>query len=116
MFTGREKIVKAVKEIDDGIIIELQGSFDMSCSRDLRQQMLDILVEAPQVLIIDMTDVDCMDSSGLAILIEALKMSKRKMCKMRLASLNKRVRGVFEIARLEDLFEIYDTVASASNV
>ena len=113
MFTGREKVIKDVKEIDNGVIVELQGSFDMSCSMDLRQQMMDILVSPPKKLIVDMTEVECMDSSGLAILIEALKMSKRKMCSMKLAGMNKRVKGVFEIARLETLFDIYDSVEKA---
>ncbi len=113
MFTGREKIIKGVRDIDKGIVVELQGSFDMSCSNDLRQQMLDILVNPPKKLIVDMQDVECMDSSGLAILIEALKMANRKMCTMRLAAMNKRVKGVFEIARLETLFDIYETVEMA---
>ncbi len=113
MFTGREKVIKGVRTINDGVVVELQGSFDMSCSKDLRQQMMDILVEPPKMIIIDLTEVECMDSSGLAILIEALKMSKRKMCTLRLAGMNKRVKGVFEIARLENLFEIFDNVESS---
>lgn len=113
MFTGREKVIKGVRTVNDGVVVELQGSFDMSCSKDLRQQMMDILVEPPKTIIIDLAEVECMDSSGLAILIEALKMSKRKMASLRLAGMNKRVKGVFEIARLENLFDIYDNVESS---
>lgn len=114
MFSGKEKVIKGVKNIAGGVIVQLQGSFDMSCSSDLRQQMMDILVNPPQTLIVDMTDVECMDSSGLAILIEALKLSRRSKCNMKLAAINKRVKGVFEIARVETLFDIYTDVKSAT--
>ena len=113
MFSGKEKVIKGVKEIDGGYLVQLQGSFDMSCSNDLRQQMMDILVNPPQKMIIDMADVECMDSSGLAILIEALKLSRRSNCNMKLAAISKRVKGVFEIARVDSLFDIYDDVKSA---
>lgn len=113
MFTGREKVIKGLRNVGESVIVELQGSFDMSCSKDLRQQMMDILVEPPKQIIIDMSDVECMDSSGLAILIETLKLAKRKLCSLRLANMNKRIKGVFEIARLENLFDIYDNVEMA---
>ncbi len=107
------KIIKDIRKVDDSIILELSGSFDMSCSMDLRQELLSILQDPPKKLIVDMAGVDCMDSSGLATLIEGLKLSKKKMCNLRLSGVNERVRGVFEIARLESMFDFYDSVVLA---
>ena len=113
MLNDKNKIIKDIRKVDDCVIFELAGSFDMSCSMDLRQELLSVLQEPPKKLIVDMAAVDCMDSSGLATLIEGLKLSKKKMCKLRLSGVNERVRGVFEIARLESMFDFYDSVALA---
>ena len=113
MLNEKKKIIKEIKKIDDAVIFELAGSFDMSCSMELRQELHDVLRDAPKKLIIDMAAVDCMDSSGLATLIEALKLSRKKMCSLRLSGINTRVKGVFEIARLESMFEFHDSVVSA---
>ena len=115
MLNKDNKIIKDIKKAEDHVIFELAGSFDMSCSMNLREELLDVLQSPPKKLIIDMANVDCMDSSGLATLIEALKISKKKMCQLILVGINNRVKGVFEIARLESMFDFSDSVDNALN-
>lgn len=54
-----------------------------------------------------------MDSSGLGTLVEALRWSRRNGGQLKLVGLAESVRSVFEISRLETVFEIYDTEAEA---
>ena len=56
-----------------------------------------------------MTEVSFMDSSGLAVLVGALKQSRTNNSELKLAGLTKDVKAIFEICRLETIFQIYDT-------
>ncbi|HPW65316.1 MAG TPA: STAS domain-containing protein, partial [Candidatus Omnitrophota bacterium] len=59
----------------------------------------------PKILI-DLSKVDYMDSSGIATFVEAFQRTKRYSGRLILAGLTAAVRGVFEIAKLENIFEI----------
>jgi anti-sigma B factor antagonist len=60
-----------------------------------------------------MTQVEFMDSSGLATLVGALKWCRRNGSQLKLVGLVQRVRNIFEISRLESIFQIYDSEAEA---
>lgn len=85
----------------------LTGDIDMECSPDLRVAMKEIILEKIPQIVIDMSSVSYMDSSGVATLVEVLQQVKRYKGRLILIGLQSRVRSVFEIARLTDIFEIY---------
>lgn len=64
-------------------------------------------------LIVDMTGVDSMDSSGLGALIGIMKKIAEQDIEMKIASLQDKTRLVFEITRAYKLFDIFDTVEEA---
>lgn len=64
---------------------------------------------------LDMSGVDFMDSAGLGALIATLKHITERGGDMKIASLQKKPRMVFEITRAYKIFEIYDTVDDAVN-
>ncbi|QOJ01480.1 MAG: STAS domain-containing protein [Phycisphaeraceae bacterium] len=64
-------------------------------------------------LIVDLSNVHFMSTPGLAALVEALQSSKRHQTRLVLCGLQERVRAVFEIARLQQLFVIKPDAASA---
>ena len=63
--------------------------------------------------IIDLKQVDFMDSAGLGTLIATLKKITERGGDMKIACLQKKPRMVFEITRAYKVFEIYDSVAEA---
>jgi len=65
------------------------------------------------MVIIDMNEVEFMDSSGLAVLVEALQLTRRDNRVLKLVGLHPRVRSMFEISRLDNLFQIYNSQAEA---
>lgn len=95
------------------MILTLAGQVDMSNAVELRGAILEAIEERPEDLLINMTDVDFMDSSGLAILVEGLQLSNKKGFHLKLVGLQARVRSVFEISRLESLFQIFETESEA---
>lgn len=99
---------------EEGIVVASPvGEVDLASSPALRTRLSQIISESPNRLIIDLSQVPYMDSSGVATLVEALQQSRRQSTTLVLASLQDRVKSVFEIARLDTVFDIKADVASA---
>ena len=107
------EIVKGVSHRGQAVVVALAGEIDMDTSAAVRNRILGLLRDHPPLLVVDMTAVEFMDSSGLGTLVEALRWSRRNGGQLKLVGLADNVRSVFEIARLETVFEIYDTEAEA---
>ena len=106
-------IIRQIRSVDKGVVVELCGQIDMNNSVELRGALLQTLESSPEVLIVHLGDVEFMDSSGLATLVEGLKQCNDRKCALRLCQMQARVKSVFEIARLDTLFPIFDTEAEA---
>ncbi len=106
-------VVRSVIQDKGATILTLNGQIDMTNAVELRGAILETLNNPTNKLIINMTDLDFMDSSGLATLVEALQLSKKNNRQLRLVGLQSRVRHVFEISRLDNLFEIFETESEA---
>ncbi len=103
----------ATESIDDGVRVKLHGEIDLSVSPQIRQQLLALLKDKPGRLVVDLSDVQYMDSSGVATLVEALQKQRRNKGKMVLYGLQPKVRGIFEVSRLDMVFEIVDDLDEA---
>ncbi|KPK75170.1 MAG: hypothetical protein AMJ79_12365 [Phycisphaerae bacterium SM23_30] len=95
------------------VVLELSGDIDLHRSVDLRSSLLETLGEQPAVTVINMREVGFMDSSGLATLVEAMQLSRRYGGQLKLVGISRRVRSIFEISRLDKIFQIYDNEAEA---
>ncbi len=97
---------------DDHVVFVLVGDIDLESSRRLRSDLLDALSTGEERVVVDMTGVDFMDSTGLAALVGAWKVV-RDAGSFRVAGANPVVHRVLTITGMEDVFEIHDDVASA---
>lgn len=70
----------------------------------------------PAALVIDMSGVRYVDSSGLGVLIGIYASCEREGRKMLLAGMNDRVWELFRVCKIEDVFTRYSTVADAEHV
>ena len=105
MTSGQEMIVEVVQQ-DETVIASPVGEIDLARSPSLRNHLAEVLAKQPPRLIIDLSQVPYMDSSGVATLVEALQQTRSKGCTLVLAGMQDRVRSVFEIARLDTVFTI----------
>ena len=106
--TGTDLIPAARKE-GDAVIVSVRGEIDLQNSPELRTELLDLLVKhAPQRLVLNLSQVPYMDSSAIAVLVELLQKLRRSGGKVYLTSLQPRVKGLVEIARLGSIFGIVD--------
>jgi len=106
-------VIKAIRNHDQDVIVELAGEIDMKCSAKIKNKFKEVFRNKPHAVIVDMTRVSFMDSSGLAVLVGALKRSRINNSELKLAGLTKDVKAIFEICRLETIFQIFDTLNEA---
>lgn len=94
----------------------MRGDVDLSATPDARIAMENILAERVPRLIVDMSEVRYIDSSGLAFLIESLQRVKGWGGSFGLCGMSAAVKEVFRIARLDQVFEIFEDRAAAEQV
>ena len=87
-------------------LLELTGEIDLHSSVSLKRELTACVEERAQVLLLDFRRVGYIDSSGLALLIEYLKMSSQFGGKLALFGLEKKVASLFALVRLDQLFII----------
>jgi len=94
-------------------VVAPAGEIDLSCSPELRVALQAALKNAPSALVVDLSEVPSIDSSGLATLIEAMRETQAKKIPLILCGVEGRVRAVLEIARLDSVFVIEPDAESA---
>ena len=98
---------------DDATIVSPVGDIDLSRSPTFRRKLQIVQDAKPARVIVDLSQVSYMDSSGVATLVEALQVSRRTDSPLIVCCLNDRVRSIFEIARLDTVFTIVPDIESA---
>ena len=96
-------------------VIEISHALTAATVDSFREQLAGWQSVEPDVknFVIDLKQVDFMDSAGLGTLIAVLKRISERGGDMKIACLQKKPRMVFEITRAYKVFEIYDSVADA---
>ena len=104
------------EQSEDAVILRPQGEVDLASSPALRIALQELLQARCPLLLLDMSGVAYIDSSGLAALIEYGRDSSAQGGKMALFGLTPRVKTVFELVRLNELFPIASTMEEARNL
>lgn len=98
----------SVRTTERGTIVSLSGEVDLEQSPRARQVLLDCVARQPAV-VVDLSLVRYIDSSGVASLVEALQASRKRGGTFGLAALSPAARRVLELGRLDRVFSIYET-------
>ncbi len=95
---------------EDGIItLAPRGEIDLHGSPLLREALHEQVKNKTPILLTDFSEVAYIDSSGLATLVEYARDSKPYQGKFALFALQPKVKMVFELVRLNELFTIKDS-------
>jgi len=101
------------RQNQDVTIFGVDGDIDINSSPDIRKRFDKTINAKILKIVINLSNVSYIDSSGLATLVEMLKRTRGYGGKMRLSNLAAKVKSLFEITKLEKLFEIFDTEEEA---
>ena len=99
-------------ENDGELIIQLEGDVDLEHCNTVRNLLLGS-VERGKDLMIDMSQVTYLDSSGVASLLEALQIATRNGTAFKIFSTSAQAMRVFELARLDKVFSIHPDLDTA---
>ena len=94
-------------------ILDLEGEIDMHRSPEVRAEISKLVAKQNKAIAINFQKVTYIDSSGLATIIDAFQKMRAYGGKLVLISLAKSVRSVFEVARLDQFFPIFDEESAA---
>lgn len=95
-------------------VVDVKGDIDLYNSPEVRRILMSELREkrVPRV-VVNLTGVRYVDSSGVASLVEGLKAARDVQSRFILYGLSKSAREVLELSRLIKVFEVYDNEEQA---
>jgi len=95
-----------IEIVDNTTVVIPRGDVDMLQSSKLREVLKPVLDNSTARVVVDLSEVGYMDSSGIATLIEALQICKQKDMQFVICNLGEGVRSIIELARLDTIFMI----------
>ena len=98
---------------DSVVTLKIKGEVDLHASPALRTELQNCAAEKAAILLVDFSEVEYIDSSGLATLIEYVRDSSAHKGRIALFALKKKVRTIFDLVRLNELFTIADSREAA---
>jgi anti-sigma B factor antagonist len=98
-----------VENLPKGVLLAVEGQVDMHTSPELRGKLREALERKATPVVVDLTKVGFIDSSGLATLIEALQAVGKYGGRLRLFGLAPAVRNLFKLSNLISIFDIRET-------
>ena len=105
----------AIESPQPGItVVRPQGTLDRHSVPAFHQILEAAIQRAERGLIVALADITCMDSAGLAVLIEGLKWSRGRALPYVLTHVTPAVQRMLELARLEPFFPIASSVEEAA--
>src|SRR5437868_13461644 len=96
-------------------VIPLEGEIDLHVSPRIAATLIAAVKEKPRNLIVDLAKVSYIDSSGLAVLREAMQSVEKYGGKFALADLQENVKPIFEIARRDPVGPMFPDVRAAAS-
>ncbi len=97
---------------DTATVVALRGDVDLESSPRARKILLDALDTAP-ALLVDMSGVSYIDSSGIASLVESFQTGRANGKRFVLVAVSEPALRVLQLARLDRVFDIHGSVDDA---
>jgi anti-sigma B factor antagonist len=97
----------------DRTVVELSGEIDLYTAPKLREHLVELVNDGKYYLVVDIEGVDFLDSTGLGVLVGALKRVRAHDGSLRLVCTRERILRIFRITGLTKVFPIHSAVEEA---
>ncbi len=108
------ELALSTRESDGVLILDVAGEIDVYTSPKLRERLVSLVDGGVRTLVVDLDNVDFIDSTGLGVLVGVLKRIRATGGRMSLVCGQDGLLRVFKITGLEKVFDIHATVAAAT--
>jgi anti-sigma B factor antagonist len=102
-----------VTDRDNCAVLAVTGELDVATAPQLRQEAVRLASSGCTHLVIDLSGVDFLDSTGLGVIVGVLKRLRTHGGELAVAGAENHVRKVFDITRISDIVSMYDTADDA---
>ena len=94
-------------------VVSVTGELELATAPRLRQQVVSLVGGDAVALVIDLTNVDFIDSVGLGVVVGALKRVRAGGGELRVVAPTDRVRSLFAVTRLDEIIDVVDSIDEA---
>jgi len=95
-------------------VLTLRGEIDLASAPPLRQALVEAADRVGVVVVVDLDEVEFIDSTGLGVLIGGLKRARTSGGDLMLVCTQPRIIRLLEMTRLDRALEVHSTVAEAA--
>jgi len=103
------------RETGARMVLDVGGEIDVYTAPKLRERLVDLINAGHYDIIVNLEGVDFLDSTGLGVLVGALKRVRAQEGTLRLVCTQERLLKIFRITGLAKVFPIYGSVDAASS-
>ncbi|WP_420238853.1 STAS domain-containing protein [Telmatobacter bradus] len=104
----------ASREVDGVTVLDLSGRITLGeGSVQLRDAVRDLISKGQKAILLNLGEVNYIDSSGLGELVSAFTSSKNQDATLKLLKLTQKVHDLLQLTKLYTVFETYDDEAKA---
>ncbi len=96
-------------------VVRVAGELDMETGPQLQDYLREFVDAGARRLVLDFTDVPFMDSSGLGLLVDVVKLLRDRNGRLCLAAVQDPVRNVLVLSAVDQVVDVYGTVAAAED-
>lgn len=101
------------RKVGDKTVLEVAGEVDVYTAPKLREKLVELVGEGHHHLVVDMTGVEFLDSTGLGVLVGGLKRVRGHDGSLALVCTAERILKIFRITGLTKVFPIHDSLDEA---
>jgi len=113
VYDAREMNIETRKK-GDIVIVDFEGRLAVGVGDDLLPKLVEeLLNEGHRKILLNLSEMDYIDSNGLGELVQSLKTSKRFGASLRLLKPHDRVRKTLRLTNLLPMFTVYETEGDA---
>ncbi|MDE0804934.1 MAG: STAS domain-containing protein [Acidimicrobiales bacterium] len=94
-------------------VLTATGEIDVAAAPGLREKLVELIEDGTNELVVDLEGVDFIDSTGLGVLVGAVRRARAADGDVRLVCTNSRLLKVFDVTGLDDVFAIADSIDDA---
>jgi anti-sigma B factor antagonist len=103
----------ATKDAGGVYVVRVEGQLIVGNRQELKSAVHEALEQGERKFLIDFGRTGYIDSSGLGALVSISKKVREQGGELRLSGLNEDLRSLFELTKLDTLFDITDTLEQA---
>ena len=101
------------REAEGRTVVSVAGEIDVYTAPRLREEITELVAAGTYDIVIDMSEVEFLDSTGLGVLVGGLKRVRAHDGSLDLVCTQERILKIFRITGLTKVFGIHETVDEA---